>query len=204
MTEETTGGTTATESPPQQSKKDKAKGKTVFEPVLPKPDAESAKTTRLYELMIIFDPAEATRTWDKLVEWVKELIEGKYGGSVLRADKWAESKKLAYEIKGLKRGTSVRQGQVIGYVGKSGLATGPHLHYEFRVNGRHRNPLTVDLPKAESIDKRYLAQFKAHARPYLEQLSVLIQDSPDPAAGYVAQLETTDLDPQSAAGRRQN
>ncbi|MEQ8661915.1 MAG: peptidoglycan DD-metalloendopeptidase family protein, partial [Gammaproteobacteria bacterium] len=55
---------------------------------------------------------------------------------------------LSRFAKGIKRGVSVRQGQVIGYVGKTGLATGPHLHYEFRVNGVHRNPLTIELPKS--------------------------------------------------------
>ena len=80
MTEETGG--TATESPPK--KDDEAPA---FERVLPTPSADEAKTTRLYELMIILDPAEATRTWDKLTEWVKELIEGKHSGTVLRVDK---------------------------------------------------------------------------------------------------------------------
>ena len=53
--------------------------------------------------------------------------------------------------KGLKRTQPVKQGQVVGYVGKTGLATGPHLHYEFRVNNRHHNPLTVKLPGAENV-----------------------------------------------------
>ena len=60
----------------------------------------------------------------------------------------------------LKIGTLVKQGEVIGEVGQSGLATGPHLHYEFRINGLHINPLTVKLPQAQPIESRYLRQFK--------------------------------------------
>jgi ribosomal protein S6 len=74
-------------------------------PLLPKLDPEIEKLSRLYELCLLFDPAEATRTWDKLEAWIKELITKKYGQHVLRVDKWADSRKLAYEIKGLKRGT---------------------------------------------------------------------------------------------------
>ena len=72
--------------------------------------------------------------------------------------------------RGLKVGSRVKQGQVIGYVGKTGLATGPHLHYEFRVNGIHRNPLTVKLPNDAPIDKSLLAKFKQQTRPLLSQL----------------------------------
>lgn len=76
------------------------------ERVLPQLSEEIEGKTRLYELCLLFDPAEATRTWDALVEWIKvELIETKYGQHVLRVDKWADTRKLAYEIKGLKRGT---------------------------------------------------------------------------------------------------
>ncbi|WP_305906610.1 peptidoglycan DD-metalloendopeptidase family protein [Methylomarinum sp. Ch1-1] len=72
--------------------------------------------------------------------------------------------------KGQRTGNRIKQGQVIGYVGMSGLATGPHLHYEFRVNGVHRNPLTVKLPKANPINKSLLAEFKAQTAPLLAQL----------------------------------
>jgi murein DD-endopeptidase MepM/ murein hydrolase activator NlpD len=75
--------------------------------------------------------------------------------------------------KGIRSGKRVKQGQTIGYIGSSGLATGPHLHYEFRVNGTHRNPLTVKLPKAQSLPKKYRAQFKAQATPLITQLDIL-------------------------------
>lgn len=75
--------------------------------------------------------------------------------------------------KGVKRGSRVKQGDVIGYLGMSGLATGPHLHYEFRVNGVHRNPLTVTLPKAEALPKKYKADFKQKSHALLAQLDSL-------------------------------
>jgi len=76
------------------------------ERVLPQLSPEIEGKTRLYELCLLFDPAEASRTWDALVEWIKtELIETKYEQHVLRVDKWADTRKLAYEIQGLKRGT---------------------------------------------------------------------------------------------------
>jgi murein DD-endopeptidase MepM/ murein hydrolase activator NlpD len=67
-------------------------------------------------------------------------------------------------------GQRVRQGQVIGYVGATGLATGPHLHYEYRANGVHRNPRTVKLPDAEPIDPAYLTEFRTVADRLLERL----------------------------------
>jgi murein DD-endopeptidase MepM/ murein hydrolase activator NlpD len=67
-------------------------------------------------------------------------------------------------------GTRVRQGQTIGYVGKTGLATANHLHYEYRLNGVHRNPRTVALPDAEPIAAEYREQFLAQAGPILEEL----------------------------------
>lgn len=74
--------------------------------------------------------------------------------------------------KGQQKGSRVRQGDTIGYVGKSGLATGPHLHYEFRVNGVHRDPLTVKLPQAEAIAKQYRDDFTRQAAPLLARLDI--------------------------------
>lgn len=72
--------------------------------------------------------------------------------------------------KGQQLGSKVKQGDIIGRVGSSGLATGPHLHYEFRVNGVHRNPLTIHLPNSEPIDYALLADFKLQTQPLLNQL----------------------------------
>jgi murein DD-endopeptidase MepM/ murein hydrolase activator NlpD len=76
-----------------------------------------------------------------------------------------------------KTGKYVQQGQVIGYVGKTGLATGPHLHYEFRVRGRHVDPLRVKLPKALPIDARYKTDFLRKSRPLTKQLDTLANTS---------------------------
>ena len=73
----------------------------------------------------------------------------------------------------LKVGSKVKQGQTIAYVGKSGLATGPHLHYEFRVNGTHRNPLTVKLPVSSPVPKRYMADFELTTTPVFAQLELV-------------------------------
>ena len=71
---------------------------------------------------------------------------------------------------GLRVGSRVKQGQIIGFVGSSGRSTGPHLHYEFRVNGTHRNPLTVRLPDAAPINKNYRQDFMLKANGLLSQL----------------------------------
>jgi murein DD-endopeptidase MepM/ murein hydrolase activator NlpD len=80
---------------------------------------------------------------------------------------------LSAYAKSLKKGQKVRQGDIIGYVGRSGLASGPHLHYEFHVDGRHKNPLTVKLPKALPLDAEYQKDFFAKTRNYVAQLNRL-------------------------------
>lgn len=72
----------------------------------------------------------------------------------------------------LKTGSRVQQGQIIGYVGSTGLATGPHLHYEFRLNGVHRNPLTVKLPDAPPLPKQYREDFKLATENLVAQLEL--------------------------------
>ncbi|MEN9464200.1 MAG: hypothetical protein RL217_381 [Pseudomonadota bacterium] len=69
-----------------------------------------------------------------------------------------------------KVGRNVKQGQVIGYVGSTGLATGPHLHYEFHVDGVQRDPLRVDFPKAETIPASLQDDFKQHTQSLLTWL----------------------------------
>ena len=72
----------------------------------------------------------------------------------------------------LRVGTHVQQGDVIGYVGMTGLATGPHLHYEYLVNGVHKNPQTVQLPGAEPLRAEALHQFLRRPRPFIASQSL--------------------------------
>jgi murein DD-endopeptidase MepM/ murein hydrolase activator NlpD len=75
--------------------------------------------------------------------------------------------------RGIRTGKAIKQGQIIGYVGSSGLATGPHLHYEFRVNGVHRNPLTVKLPAAKPVHPSFQTHFKENTQVYLSMLQLM-------------------------------
>lgn len=81
------------------------------------------------------------------------------------------TKYLHLHKKKVRRGQTVKQRQVIGTVGSTGYATGPHLHYEFLVNGVHRNPRTVKLPQANPISATELAAFKLATTPVLTQLA---------------------------------
>ena len=73
---------------------------------------------------------------------------------------------------GLKKGMRVSQSDVIGYVGATGLASGPHLHYEFRINGAHQNPLTIAMPSAPPLTSAQLPDFKNKTQTYLSQIEM--------------------------------
>lgn len=77
---------------------------------------------------------------------------------------------------GVTAGKRVQQGQVIGYVGQTGIATGPHLHYEFRIAGQHRDPLSVKLPPATPLKDDKLAEFREKTAPLLAKLENLKGD----------------------------
>lgn len=75
--------------------------------------------------------------------------------------------------RGIKRGAKVQQGKIIAYVGQTGWATGPHLHYEFRINGTHKNPVTVKLPNDAPMPKSDLQKYL----PYAQQVVTTLKNS---------------------------
>jgi len=108
----------------------------------------------------------------------KIVFRGRKGGygRVIIIQHGGHYSTLYAHMRGFKRGQyvgkRVKQGQIIGYVGSSGRATGPHLHYEFRVNGVHRNPLTIKLPNAAPIKTAYRQDFELKTSGLLSQLDL--------------------------------
>ena len=103
--------------------------------------------------------------------------KGAYGKTVIlkhgdnRTTLYAHMSKIA---KKSRVGVRVKRGDVIGYVGKTGRVTGTHLHYEFRIGGKHVDPLKVKLPNAPSLDKQYHARLRAVANELLAQMRSVI------------------------------
>ena len=111
---------------------------------------------------------------DAMVSFVGK--QGGYGNLIVLSHKGTYSSAyghLSRFAKGIKRGGRVNQGDIIGYVGATGLATGPHLHYEFRVNGVQKNPLALNLPTSYPLDPRARNQFTAKAQPLAQRLDLL-------------------------------
>jgi len=125
------------------------------------------------------DYAAPTGTPVKSTSNGKIIFRGKkggYGNTIIVKHGTKYSTLYAHLSKfrsGTGEGSRVKQGQVIGYVGSSGLATGPHLHYELRVNDVHRDPLRVKLPGAEPLEKKYREDFEQKASALIAQLDLV-------------------------------
>lgn len=113
-------------------------------------------------------------TGDGVIDFVG--TQGGYGKTVIirhtgnRTTLYAHMSKFAA---GVRKGARISQGDIVGYVGATGTATGPHLHYEFRVAGVHRNPLTVALPGATPLPQSELPKFLAHSDSMLTQITAI-------------------------------
>jgi len=124
-----------------------------------------------------FAAPRGTSTWataDGVVEFAG--VKGGYGNVVEVRHSGSISTlygHLSGFAPGVRKGTRVTQGQTLGYVGSTGFATGPHLHYEFKIGGQHQDPMRVALPKADPLAARYIAQFKATAAAQGMQLALM-------------------------------
>ncbi len=110
-----------------------------------------------------------------------EGVRGGYGNAIMLAHGsnistlYGHMSRFAHN---LHTGSHVQQGETIGYVGMTGLATGPHLHYEYLIDGVHKNPQTVHLPGAEPLRAELLQQFKLATAPLLSSLDPPPRDAP--------------------------
>lgn len=103
---------------------------------------------------------------------------------------YAHMKRFA---KGLHKGTRVKQGDVIGFVGNTGRSTGPHLHYEVIIDGRHRNPMKVSMPTGRVLKGKTLRQFKKGQGKLREEFHALLkrrQDNKKNASGKPSKMDS--------------
>jgi len=113
-------------------------------------------------------------TGDGIIDFVGR--ESGYGNMIIVRHNGSYSTRyghLSGFAQGLRKGARVSQGDVIGFVGQTGMATGPHLHYEFRINNEYRNPLTLAFPTAESIATERMTAFRATTSPLAARLDLL-------------------------------
>jgi murein DD-endopeptidase MepM/ murein hydrolase activator NlpD len=102
-----------------------------------------------------------------------EGVRGGYGNAIVLTHGGGVSTlygHLSHFARNVHAGSQVQQGEIIAYVGMTGLATGPHLHYEYLIDGIHKDPQTVRLPGAEPLHADALQQFRLAASPLLAQL----------------------------------
>ncbi|PWV65891.1 peptidoglycan DD-metalloendopeptidase family protein [Plasticicumulans acidivorans] len=92
----------------------------------------------------------------------------------------------------LTAGARVKQGQIIGYVGQTGLASGPHLHYEFRIDGRHVDPVNAEIPRAEPIPPELRRDFARETGPLLARLDVV-------NSRFLAEVRSSSVEERTAA-----
>lgn len=123
-------------------------------------------------------PVRATS--DGVVTWAAR--NGSFGKLVVIQHRGEFETKYAHlndYASGVKKGSRVRQGDIIGYVGQTGGATGPHLHYEFLIRGVHKDPRTIvhQLPQAVSLDPIELPRFKEQTKHLLESFQKKTLDS---------------------------
>ncbi|HYR36713.1 MAG TPA: peptidoglycan DD-metalloendopeptidase family protein [Burkholderiales bacterium] len=109
---------------------------------------------------------------DAVVEYAG--VKGGYGNVVILRHNGHYSTVYAHLSRiAVRRGARVAQTDTVGYVGQTGWATGPHLHYEFRVGGEARNPLAIALPAALPLPQQQLAAFRTQAEPLIARLDLL-------------------------------
>ena len=109
---------------------------------------------------------------DAVVEYAG--VKGGYGNVVILRHNGQYSTVYAHLSRiAVRRSARVAQSETIGFVGQTGWATGPHLHYEFRIAGEPRNPMSVALPAALPLPREQLAAFRAQADPLIARLDLL-------------------------------